>query len=68
MKNYKKYLSKLTPDELKDEYMIGSDTISTLEKAKEDYLSYISIADSLLEIYKKRISLIENEYNKKLKN
>jgi len=68
MKNYKKYLSKLTPDELKDEYMIGSDTISTLEKAKEDYLSYISIADSLLVIYKKRISLIENEYNKKLKN
>lgn len=68
MKNYKKYLSKLTPDELKDEYMIGSDTISTLEKAKEDYLSYISITDSLLEIYKKRISLIENEYNKKLKN
>lgn len=68
MKNYKKYLSKLTPDELKDEYMIGSDTISTLEKSKEDYLSYISITDSLLEIYKKRISLIENEYNKKLKN
>lgn len=68
MKNYKKYLSKLTPDELKDEYMIGSDTIATLRKLKVDYLNYLDIVNSLLEIYEKRIVLIENEYNKKLKN
>lgn len=67
MKKYKNYLSKLSSDELKNEYMVGFDTISTLKKALDDYYSYISIADSLLDIYEKRINLIEEEYVKRLK-
>lgn len=67
MKNYKKYLSKLSSEELKDEYMVGSDTISTLKKAREDYYGCISIVNKLLNVYRRRLISIEVEYNKRLK-